>query len=91
VISNDATSRTLTLVGAAAVAIVTLVISSVHIYELSVIAGAGWLAFLVPASVDGLGLSSAVAAWNARRNNEKVPVAAVTALGLRLVGRLRAF
>ena len=74
------TYQRLTLIGAGIVTFTVLVISSVHLFQVSLIAGAGWLSVLTPVAVDALGLTAAVSLWSARRNGEKASGFAVTAL-----------
>ncbi len=74
------TYRRLSLTGAGLVTLVTLVVSSVHLYEVSKTAGAGWLSLLTPVAVDGLGLTAAVSMWSARRAGEEASGSAVAAM-----------
>jgi len=74
------TYQRLTLIGAGIVTFTVLVISSVHLFQVSMVAGAGWLSVLTPVAVDALGLTAAVSLWSARRNGEKASGFAVTAL-----------
>lgn len=76
--------RNLTLIGAGAVTLATLIVSSVHLYVVSVAASAGWLAFLTPVAVDFLGMTAAVSLWAARRNGEEASTNAILAFLLSL-------
>mgnify|MGYP001195756603 CR=1 FL=1 len=82
------TYRRLTLVGAGAVTFTVLVISSVHLYQLSVTANAGWLAFLTPVAVDALGLTAAVSLWASRQQGDRVSGVAVLAFLLSLTASI---
>lgn len=74
--------RRLTLTGAGLVTLATLVASSVHLYAVSSAAGAGWLSFLTPVAVDGLGLTAAVSLWAARQRGEEASTSAIAAFVL---------
>ena len=74
--------RRLTLTGAGLVTLATLVASSVHLYAVSSAAGAGWLSFLTPVAVDGLGLTAAVSLWAARQRSEEASTSAIAAFVL---------
>ena len=78
-------ARHLVPVAALAVAAAAATASTVHLYELSVAAGAGWLSAVTPIAVDGLAIVSSVSLWTARRSGATPPGFAVAGLALALL------
>ena len=78
-------ARHLVPVAALAVAAAAATASTVHLYELSVAAGAGWLSAVTPIAVDGLALVSSVSLWSARRSGVSPSGYAIAGLALALV------
>ena len=78
-------ARHLIPAAALAVAAAAATASTVHLYELSVAAGAGWLSAVTPIAVDGLAIVSSVSLWTARRSGATPPGFAVAGLALALL------
>ena len=78
-------ARHLVPAAALAVAAAAATASTVHLYELSVAAGAGWLSAVTPIAVDGLALASSLSLWTARRSGATPPGFAIAGLALALL------
>lgn len=78
-------TRHLVPAAALAVAAAAATASTVHLYELSVTAGAGWLSAVTPIAVDGLAVASSLSLWSARRLGATPPGFAVAGLALALL------
>lgn len=67
------------------VAVVAATVSYAHMWDVAVVAGERWRAWLLPVSVDGMVLAASLNAWHAKRRGEDLPGLTMTALVLGLL------